>query len=79
MPGEFVDERDVVSASSKCGHLERSPHIKVDYVQEVFTYNPFLWEWMSMLFANLACFTHSNAGEKKRDKKRGDKEKENEE
>ena len=30
--GDIVNERDVVSASSECGHLCQSLHIRVDYV-----------------------------------------------
>ena len=55
----LVDEGDVITTSSDRQHLSWSPYIRVDYVKEAFAYVALLWEWESMLFAELTCFAHS--------------------
>ena len=54
-----VDEGDLRTTSSDRQCLSRSPYIRVYYVNEAFAYVALLWEWESMLFAELTCFAHS--------------------
>ena len=54
-----VDEGDVVPISFERRCLSWSPYIRVDYVKEVFAYVTLLWEWKSVLLAELTCFEHS--------------------
>ena len=60
VPREVVDERDIISASAKCGCLCRSPNVKVDYVQHSFAHIRLCREWKSTLIAELAHLTHAN-------------------
>ena len=57
--GVVVDEGNVVAAPSNRRRLSRFPYIRVYDVKEAFAYIALLWEWESMLFAELTCFAHS--------------------
>ena len=44
--------------SSNCWCLSRFLYIWVNHIKEAFTYMFILWDWVSMLFFELTCFTH---------------------
>ena len=53
MPGEVVDEHDIILATTKCCHLGWSPHIWMYYIHDSFAHIPLFKEWLSMLFVKL--------------------------
>ena len=61
VPREVVDERDIISASAKCGYLCRPRNVGVDYIHDSFAHIPLYREWMSVLLPELARLTYANA------------------